>query len=316
MKRTPSPYPVPLYSMGKSPFGEQFNRRGELIVTPQQLTLLRCLFEAPEQTFRSIRTWAQAALPYMETRSLQCVIRCARRIPEVWVSRIPYGNRKLCALQARGFAIVEAKLPVWLQGVGRLESIAKEPQVERAAQENAEPVKPQRQRPAARKRVAAAVAESTPAMSFGQLLDRLQDISPLIDQADPEKAATFRSMLVDDEIALSAWRARLEREPNGNETVLALAACRTLAAEGRLQDFVYHVTEVGLPGIGEAARQALSFRRWWEQLLALEEVVLAGEARQLGLSRAAERRRRVRSDALRMLMERVVAVSPTERRGQ
>lgn len=291
-----SVYPNPRHHKRNSPFGEQFARDGSVLVTLNQLALLRAISQHPEQSFPTIGAWVAATSelsPNLYGRGLH---RCVRRVPEIWVSRTRHGPRKLCALQARGRAIVNGEIPVWLRGVGRID---REAVKERGAQ-------PQPLPPAE----TALAARSKHGLSLGQLLDRLDRAVPGGDDLSDEAALTLTRRVVEDEIALSAWRVLLESGDSEVASAFAAMACEHIPAREALDEFVATVGSVGLEHAAQAARHALSFPDWLQQMLALEEVVLGAEARAGGLPEAAASRRRFRDEIVEGLNARLVAVLP------
>lgn len=283
-----SVYPNLRHHGRMSPFGEQFTRDGSVLITSNQLALLRAISEQPEQSFPTILAWVAATSELAPSFSRRGLHRCIRRVPEVWVGRTRYGSRKLCSLQARGRAIVHGDIPVRLRGVGR---------IDREAVKETPPAAPSQHDP-----------------SLGQLLDRLDNAGAGGENPSDESAASYTRRVVEDEIALSAWRARLESGDDEVASAAARLAYAQLPRQEALDEFLATAGDVDLEHAAQAARHALSFPHWWQQLLALEEVVLGAEARAAGLGEAADRRRRFRAEAVEELKERLVAVLPESTR--
>ena len=116
-------FPVPADRRGKSPFGERFTRRDEIIVTEPQLAVLEALRDAPERAFATQRAWVQTSLGLLPGGRTGRH-RVVRRMPEAWVARVRCGSRHLCVLQPRGLDVVEGRLPVWLFGAGPYAGLA------------------------------------------------------------------------------------------------------------------------------------------------------------------------------------------------
>lgn len=117
------PLPVAPYLRGKSPVGERFTCRDEIIVTEPQLALLEALRDAPERAFATQRAWVETSLGILPG-GWTGRHRVVRRMPEEWVARVRCGSRHLCVLQDRGLDVVEGRLPVWLFGAGPYAGLA------------------------------------------------------------------------------------------------------------------------------------------------------------------------------------------------
>ena len=77
-----------------------------------------------------------------------------------------------------------------------------------------------------------------------------------------------------------------------------------------LQRFTRLVRAIGRRRLGDAAAIALRFRHPWDRVRALEEVVLVGEARTVGLEAADGRRREWRREVLDALTDRLLDTVP------
>lgn len=278
-----SAYAAPWWST-QNEFGELFTRRGEVLVTPQQRALLEVLGEAPEQTFPTIRAWVEAALPLLESASPAAARRCVQRMPAIWVSRTPYGRGSLCALQARGRAIMEGEIPVWIRGEGRYSNTNGHQLIHGQ--------------------------EILSRLSLGQLLDRVMRIQEtLAETAEAGEEHQARTSLVEGEVVLSSWRFARDRQRERDDGDQLMKS--QLAAErGDLQQFVRSVGVLRRRSLAAAARYALSFERPEQKLHALEEVVLAAEAYELGFAEAGVRRQKCREEQLHSLTLRLAEVIP------
>lgn len=110
--------------MPRIPGDECHTKAGEVILTRNQLILLKALLDRPEATAESMSDWVSAARPYYrngegEPGFLPSVLfKSARRVSEAWVARVQAGSRLRCALTARGLAIVDGRIPAHIRGEG------------------------------------------------------------------------------------------------------------------------------------------------------------------------------------------------------
>lgn len=99
---------------------EPMTKRGEILITVNQLLLLHGLYDRPDCIAASMTDWFRAAVPYaIQTRTSGYGLdRGIQSIHSAWVVRKKVGGRVVCGLTARGRAIIERQIPVRIRGVG------------------------------------------------------------------------------------------------------------------------------------------------------------------------------------------------------
>ena len=262
------------------------------MITPLQLALLEALARCCERMFASQREWA-AATVLPEGHSYRGGLQGAiRRIPPIWVTRRRVGRSNCCMLTARGLDLVDGRVAVWVPGSGpRPVRGAADPGSSTEVVEDGAP---------------AGSPGQNPRMCLGQLLDWLEYVESVGPGEDVGHWARYRSEMATVEVELSGRMVGLL----GDGSPLTGMVVKHASDRNDIQQF--REVLVGLPvdDLGWAARKALSFLSSLDRIVALEELVLVAEARQLGLTEARERRREWRNEATMALRRRVVAALP------
>ena len=99
---------------------EPITKRGEVLVTVNQIILLHALYDRPDCIATSMSDWFRAGRPYafQTCTSLYSLKRGIQSIHRAWVVRQKVGGRVVCGLTERGRDIVERRVPVRIRGLG------------------------------------------------------------------------------------------------------------------------------------------------------------------------------------------------------
>ena len=154
-------------------------------------------------------------------------------------------------------------------------------------------------------------------MPLGTLLDWI-DVASVrhdraVDDGDDRAFERYRGHLKDARRALDRRREGLDGEPDEVIAMISLGHLGRAVDRNDLYLFLRMVPGVGRASLAEAGRTALSFTSPRDRLAALEETVLIGEARALGIQEAQRRRREWRAEVFHGLKQRLVdAMAPSE----
>ncbi len=103
-------------SVLENEFGEPVTKRGELLLTYLQLSLLDVISKEPGNYFNSVNAWISraAALPPADT----CLRQSIDSIPCSLVDRRDLGHRYVSQLTERGKAVLHTDVPIRVRGIG------------------------------------------------------------------------------------------------------------------------------------------------------------------------------------------------------